>query len=55
MISHGRKVFYPNFCFLFKEYTDVLFVAGGVNPLKDYDYLYDAGVAAVLDPEQAFH
>jgi len=29
---------------------DILVVAGGVIPQKDYDYLFDAGVAAVFGP-----
>jgi methylmalonyl-CoA mutase len=30
--------------------SDILVVAGGVIPQKDYDYLFDAGVAAVFGP-----
>jgi methylmalonyl-CoA mutase len=30
--------------------ADILVVAGGVIPQKDYDYLFDAGVAAVFGP-----
>jgi methylmalonyl-CoA mutase len=30
--------------------SDILVVAGGVIPQKDYDYLFDAGLAAVFGP-----
>ena len=29
---------------------DILIIAGGVIPEKDYQYLYDAGVSAVFGP-----
>ncbi|MCK5278892.1 MAG: methylmalonyl-CoA mutase, partial [Cyclobacteriaceae bacterium] len=29
---------------------DILVVAGGVIPPKDYDFLYEAGVAGVFGP-----
>jgi len=33
-----------------EEATEIMVVCGGVIPAQDYDFLYEAGVAAIFGP-----
>jgi len=51
-LAGGHKTLVPQVIEELKQAgrADILVVAGGVIPQKDYDYLFDAGVAAVFGP-----
>lgn len=51
-LAGGHKTLVPQVIEELKKAgrSDILVVAGGVIPQKDYDYLFDAGVAAVFGP-----
>lgn len=51
-LAAGHKTLVPEVIRLLKEYDreDILVVAGGVIPPQDYNFLYEAGVAAIFGP-----
>jgi methylmalonyl-CoA mutase len=51
-LAAGHKTLMPQFIEELKKLgrEDILVIAGGVIPAQDYDYLYQAGVAAVFGP-----
>ncbi|TDQ15151.1 heterodimeric methylmalonyl-CoA mutase large subunit precursor [Algoriphagus boseongensis] len=51
-LAAGHKTLVPQLIQALKELgrPDIMVVAGGVIPQKDYDFLFDAGVAAVFGP-----
>ncbi|MFN1834811.1 methylmalonyl-CoA mutase [Balneola sp. MJW-20] len=51
-LAGGHKTLVPKVIGELKNHgrEDIIVVAGGVIPQKDYDYLYDAGVTAVFGP-----
>lgn len=51
-LAAGHKTLVPEVIRLLKDYDreDILVVAGGVIPPQDYDFLYEAGVAAIFGP-----
>ncbi|MDI1321953.1 MAG: methylmalonyl-CoA mutase [Algoriphagus sp.] len=51
-LAAGHKTLVPQLIQALKELgrPDIMVVAGGVIPPKDYEFLYDAGVAAIFGP-----
>jgi methylmalonyl-CoA mutase len=51
-LAAGHKTLIPQLIEELKKFgrEDILVIAGGVIPAQDYDYLYEAGVAAVFGP-----
>ena len=51
-LAAGHKTLVPQVMDELKKYgrEDIMIVVGGVIPRKDYQYLFDAGVAAVFGP-----
>ncbi len=51
-LAAGHKTLIPQLIETLKEYEreDIMVVAGGVIPPKDYDYLYNKGVSAIFGP-----
>jgi methylmalonyl-CoA mutase len=51
-LAAGHKTLIPQLIEELKKLgrEDILVIAGGVIPAQDYDYLYQAGVAAVFGP-----
>ncbi len=51
-LAGGHKTLIPQVIEELKKLgrKDILVVAGGVIPVQDYDYLYDAGVVAIFGP-----
>lgn len=51
-LAAGHKTLVPQLILALKELgrPDIMVVAGGVIPSKDYQFLFDAGVAAVFGP-----
>jgi methylmalonyl-CoA mutase len=51
-LAAGHKTLVPQVIAALKEYgrEDILVIAGGVIPQKDYDLLYKAGVSGVFGP-----
>jgi methylmalonyl-CoA mutase len=51
-LAAGHKTLIPQLIFELKKLgrEDILIIAGGVIPPKDYHFLYDAGVAAIFGP-----
>ena len=51
-LAGGHKTLIPRLIDKLKEYErdDILVIAGGVIPPQDYQFLYDAGVAAIFGP-----
>ena len=51
-LAAGHKTLIPQLIEKLKEYgrEDILVIAGGVIPPKDYQFLYDAGVSGVFGP-----
>ena len=51
-LAAGHKTLMPQVIFELKRLgrEDILVIAGGVIPPQDYQYLYDAGVAAIFGP-----
>jgi methylmalonyl-CoA mutase len=51
-LAAGHKTLIPQVIEELKKLgrDDIIIVAGGVIPAKDYDFLYDAGVAAIFGP-----
>ena len=51
-LAAGHKTLVPQLVKALKELgrPDIMVVAGGVIPAKDYQFLYDAGVAAIFGP-----
>lgn len=51
-LAAGHKTLIPELISALKELGrgDIMVIAGGVIPPKDYDYLYNAGVSAVFGP-----
>ncbi|MFN3997836.1 methylmalonyl-CoA mutase [Algoriphagus sp.] len=51
-LAAGHKTLVPQLIEALKELgrPDIMVVAGGVIPQKDYDFLFDAGVSAVFGP-----
>ncbi|MDG1278755.1 MAG: methylmalonyl-CoA mutase [Algoriphagus sp.] len=51
-LAAGHKTLVPQLIKALKELgrPDIMVVAGGVIPAKDYQFLYDAGVAAIFGP-----
>lgn len=51
-LAAGHKTLVPSVQKLLKGYNkdDIMLIVGGVIPPKDYDFLFDAGVAAVFGP-----
>lgn len=51
-LAAGHKTLVPEVIRLLRQYDreDILVVAGGVIPQQDYDFLYEAGVAAIFGP-----
>jgi methylmalonyl-CoA mutase len=51
-LAAGHKTLIPQLIQALKELgrADIMVVAGGVIPQKDYDFLFDAGVSAVFGP-----
>jgi len=51
-LAAGHKTLIPQLIEALKKYEreDIMVVAGGVIPPKDYDYLYNKGVSAIFGP-----
>ncbi|TNE35669.1 methylmalonyl-CoA mutase [bacterium] len=51
-LAAGHKTLLPRLIELLKEYgrSDILVIAGGVIPKKDYDFLYEKGVFKIFGP-----
>lgn len=51
-LAGGHKTLVPQVISELKKHgrEDIIVVAGGVIPQKDYDFLYEAGVSAVFGP-----
>ncbi len=51
-LAAGHKTLIPQLIQALKEQgrEDIMVVAGGVIPAKDYEFLYDSGVAAIFGP-----
>ena len=51
-LAAGHKTLVPQLIQALKEQgrEDIMVVAGGVIPTKDYEFLYDSGVAAIFGP-----
>ena len=51
-LAAGHKTLVPQLIQALKEQgrEDIMVVAGGVIPAKDYEFLYDSGVAAIFGP-----
>ena len=51
-LAAGHKTLIPDLVKILKkeEAGDIIIVAGGVIPVQDYDFLYEAGVSAIFGP-----
>jgi methylmalonyl-CoA mutase len=51
-LAAGHKTLVPQIIEELKKLgrEDIMVIAGGVIPAQDYDYLYQAGVAAIFGP-----
>lgn len=51
-LAAGHKTLIPQVIEELKKHgrDDILVIAGGVIPVQDYKFLYDAGVAAIFGP-----
>jgi len=51
-LAAGHKTLIPQLINALKQYNreDIMVVAGGVIPPKDYDFLYNKGVSAIFGP-----
>lgn len=51
-LAAGHKTLVPQVITALKEFgrEDILVIAGGVIPQKDYNYLYNAGVSGIFGP-----
>ena len=51
-LAAGHKTLIPAVIAELKKLgrEDIIVTAGGVIPMQDYDYLYEAGVAAIFGP-----
>ena len=51
-MAAGHKTLVPQIIEELKKLgrEDIMVIAGGVIPAQDYDYLYQAGVAAIFGP-----
>ena len=51
-LAAGHKTLVPKVISALSDFgrKDILVIAGGVIPKKDYDYLFEAGVSGVFGP-----